>query len=463
MTALTMGGRSGTSNSPLLVFTAAPATGHTAPILFTAKEMIKRGFEVVFMTSSEFKEGVEKIGAEYYETTGFWPPGQLEMREKIPIGPPRLLFDMENIFLAAIPGRSASLKALLEMLHERDPDREVIIVHESAAMAVPPFLFGAPLPKGYKKFPKVLGLNVIPMIVTSIDTGPFGPGLPPDSTESGRARNKLLCELMQMGLFAGPQEQYKKQLTDLGATSVPEGFFMDSWLNSYDCLLQMCSPSMEYPRSDLHPSIRYAGALPKRGVDPNFPYPSWWSDIKANAALPADSPDKKKVVMVSQGTVATDYTELIIPTIKAFASRSDVLLLVVLGVKDAKLPSDLEIPANTHVVDYLPYDAGLEYTDVFVNNAGYGGQIHGVINGVPMVMAGETEDKFEVAARAEWAGWAVNLRTQHPTPEAIHEGVEKILKDNKYKLKVKRLQQENIDLDALSIVEKQIWALSSNA
>ncbi|KAI1848509.1 hypothetical protein JX265_008710 [Neoarthrinium moseri] len=445
------------TKKPLLVMSAGPIMGHTAPTLHIAREMINRGFEVIFMTAPDLRENVEKIGAEYYETSPFWPEGTLEEREKYPAGMPRMMYDMEWIFMASIPSRVASLRSLLEMVRERDPSRDVVIVAETVTMGVLPFKYGAPLPKGYTEFPKVISINVVPLVVSSIDVGPFGPGLPPDSTKSGRARNQLLYQLMHgNGPFATLNNIFHETLRKVACTSVPTDFMFDAWVTSFDTLFQLCSPSLEYPRSDLHPSIRYAGALPKRGIDPKFSYPSWWPELQANAKLPTESPDRKKIIPIAQGTVATNYNELIIPAIKAFAKRSDVLLIVILGVKGATLPSDLDIPSNVRVVDYLPYDAALEYGDVFVSNGGYGGMMHGVINGIPMIVAGMSEDKVEVSARAEYAGFAVNLKTQTPSSEQIYEAAEKIFNDTSYKRAAVRLMGENEDLDSLSIIEKQI-------
>lgn len=448
---------------PLVVMTAGPIMGHSAPPLHIARELVKRGFEVAFMTAPELRANVEKIGAEYFETSSFFPPGALEGRGAIPVGLPKLIYDMESCFLPAIAPRTASMRTMLETIRERDPTRDVVIVAETVSLAIIAFKYGAPLPKGYDEFPKVININVIPLLTSSEDTGPLGPGLPPDSTESGKARNKLINDLIYwMGPFKPVNDHFHEILKSIGCTSVPKQFMFDAWVDSFDTCFQMCSPSLEYPRSDLHPSIRYAGALPKRGIDPNYQYPSWWSEIKENAALPADSPDRKKVIQVAQGTVATDYNELIIPAIKGLGPRSDVILIVILGVQDAKLPEDLEMSANVRVIDFLPYDAGLEYADVFVSNGGYGGMMHGVINGVPMVVAGITEDKVEVSARAAYAGFAINLKTQTPTVEQIGSAVDQIFGDAKYKRAAVRLQQENIDMDTLSIIEREILKYARN-
>ena len=105
------------------------------------------------------------------------------------------------------------------------------------------------------------------------------------------------------------------------------------------------------------------------------------------------------------------------------------------------------------VVDYLPYEALLPLTDVFVSNAGYGGFMQSVMNGVPMVLAGTAADKAEVCARAEWAGVAVNLRAQTPGEEAIRAAVETVLGNGRYKKRALEVKEENERLDALARFE----------
>ena len=443
---------------PLLVFTAASPAGHTGPMLFIAKTMIDRGYEGIFMTTPAFKDNVAKIGASFWETKPFWSDEALITRLPLEYGLVRLKFDLEHVFHKAIPDHHKDMKALLESVRDEQPGREVIIVTEMASVAVLPWHYGAPLPKGFDELPKIIGINVIPLMVTSMDAGPFGTGLPPDATQSGRERNKLLHQLFQTGPFKDLDDLQKDILHELGCTTPKDDmpFFLDAWMSCYDALLQVCGPSMEPPRSDLPAHIRCIGPLPKRSVDPTFPFPSWWSELESNSKIDKTSPSKKNVVLVSQGTVAIDYPELLYPTIKAFESRNDILLIVVLGVKGAQLPSDVAIPPNTRVVDYIPYDAVLPHVDVFVNNASYGAQTHAVNHGVPMVEAGETEDKFEVAALTEWAGFAVNLRTQRPTVKQIYDGVDKVLGDPRYKRQALRLKQEGEDLDSLATIQRQI-------
>jgi UDP:flavonoid glycosyltransferase YjiC (YdhE family) len=95
----------------------------------------------------------------------------------------------------------------------------------------------------------------------------------------------------------------------------------------------------------------------------------------------------KLIIFASQGTFMIDYTELLIPTLKALAGRDDCMVIGALGIRGAKLEG-VEITINAKIVDFLLYDAVLKYADVFVSNAGYGGLMHSVMNGVLMVLAG---------------------------------------------------------------------------
>ncbi|PRC57278.1 glycosyl transferase, partial [Mycobacterium sp. ITM-2017-0098] len=74
----------------------------------------------------------------------------------------------------------------------------------------------------------------------------------------------------------------------------------------------------------------------------------------------------------------------------------------------------IPLPPNTYVAEYLPHDVLLPMVDVMVTNGGYGSVQRALSDGVPLVVAGQTEDKPEVAARVEYFGAGVNLRTGTP-------------------------------------------------
>jgi UDP:flavonoid glycosyltransferase YjiC (YdhE family) len=416
-----------------------------------AAHLVKNGFEVYFITGADSKAAVEKTGARFAENPWQW-------KQVFATMPPNSdhTWALKHMFGDSTAGAHRVLKETLEQIRREQPGREVVILHESLSSGLGPFEFGAPLPEGYSSLPKVINYHTSVNLADHDSIPPFGPGLPYDPTPENLALWRSIRDAM-VAPMAGVMEYYNNIYKSLGATRPIKGSFMDAMMNVGDVTILATSPSLDYPVSNPNLNLRFIGGLPLRPLDPSFVYPSWWPTITANTALTASSPDKKKLVFVTQGTAHREYHELIIPTIHALAARTDLIVVATLGFRGAEL--DIPIPANTIVVDYFPYDAVLPHADVFVSNAGYGGFMHGVMNGVPMVLAGTTADKGEVCARAEWAGVAVNLRAQEPGEEAIRGGVDKVLGDQRFKKRAVELQRENEELDALAQVEGIIGEL----
>ena len=212
--------------------------------------------------------------------------------------------------------------------------------------------------------------------------------------------------------------------------------------------------TVEYPRSDAPPSIRFAGGLPKGKRDAFANPPTWWSEV-------ADNNGKKKIVAVSQGSIAMNFSDLVIPTMEALKDREDILVVVALGRKGAALPERTNVPANARVADFIPFDELLPHCAAFISNGGYGAFQHAISNGTPLVVGGATEDKPEVAARAEWAGVAVNLRTAQPTVEALRTAVDEVISNPKYKKRALELEEEMARFDPMSIVAENIEELAA--
>jgi UDP:flavonoid glycosyltransferase YjiC (YdhE family) len=84
-----------------------------------------------------------------------------------------------------------------------------------------------------------------------------------------------------------------------------------------------------------------------------------------------------------------------------------------------------------------------------VTNGGYGGVQSALCRGVPLVVAGESEDKPEVAARVAWAGVGIDLRTAKPKPAALRAAVRKLLYEPRYRQRAGELAAEYAAYDAL--------------
>ncbi|KAH8896246.1 glycosyltransferase family 1 protein [Thozetella sp. PMI_491] len=446
---------------PVIVTAAFPAHGHTYPLIHMSEYLVKQGFKVYFIGATELESSIRQAGAEYIANDYVWntKPEILQGQFAIPDGPERHNFLLQHIFLDSIPQTYLLTRRTLETVRKRHPGRRVVILHETMFMGLLPFYYGVPLPKGYVKFPKVINVNTTMNSMSSVDVFPGGLGYPPAISDEDRAAVKAMNEAM-LPTHKILNNATNDAMRQVGTTKAMTGSFLDTVMNIHDVTLLPFSPSIEFPRSDLDPKIRFIGGLPLKPLKPNLVYPSWWPEVLHNASLPASSPSRKKLVFIAQGTVAIDYTELVIPGIISLESRADVLVIATLGSRGATLQADFQIPANTRVIDYFPYDAILRHADVFVFNAGFGGYMHSIMNGVPMVLSGTAADKSDCCMRAEWSGVGVNLRAERPSEKAIAEGVEKVLRNSSYKQRALELKKENEDMDALGTLEKIIWEFS---
>ena len=251
-------------------------------------------------------------------------------------------------------------------------------------------------------------------------------GLPPSSSALGRLRNRALNLLSQKVLLRQSQNAANYLLGHLNSRQLPV-FILDSALLADRCISPTV-PEFDYPRSDLPAHVRYVGAVnppPSNG----FRLPPWWAELDGD----------RPVVHVTQGTIDNaDLGRLVEPTIEALGGE-DVVVLATTGGRDVSQIKTL-LPMNTYVAEYIPHDLLLPKVDVMVTNGGYGAVQRALSMGVPLVVAGNTEDKPEVAARVAWTGAGVNLRTGAPTPAAVRGAVRTVLGDGRYLDSARKLE-----------------------
>lgn len=426
-----------------LLFCVSPIYGHVMPLRSIAKAIIKYGYEVTFVTGTIYEQKILEVGATFIPLGGIsdHTDARLEELNAMALTDPAQCF--KQAFIDVMPDQFKAFQAGLKYITMKDPNSRIIVITEGLFCGTVPDLLGAPgiHPVGH------IAVGVIPMVLSSIDTGPFSSDVLPDSSSEGRNRNSQLTKEYQEFL-ASPDHRFKELLQELGA-SVPKRFYQDVSFWEFHRYIQMCTPSMEFPRSDAPPTIRFAGGLPANARDSSSSFPDWWDDIAINH-------QKKRIIFVSQGTLSTDASELMIPTMLAFRDKPDYVVVVALGKKGFELPKGTIIPLNSRVVDFIPFDDVLKYSNVFVTNGGYGAIQHGITHGVPLVVGGRGLDKPDNALRVEWAGAGVNLRTHQPDPVAVYEAVAKIVGDSTYGETAKKLQIEMQSYDPIKIIVDNI-------
>lgn len=213
-----------------------------------------------------------------------------------------------------------------------------------------------------------------------------------------------------------------------------------------DLSAQLSVGALDFPRSDLSDNVRYLGILPAAIGGTAWVQPAWWSDLDGD----------RPVVVVTQGTLTNaDLDELVAPTLTALADE-DVLVVAALG-RDLS-GSELEVPANARIERFIPFGEILPKANVFVTNGGFGGTQQALTAGVPVVVAGLTEDKPMVGARVAFHGVGVNLATQRPTPQQVGAAVSVALRDPSMREACKRLAAAYHSVDALDTLASLIEA-----
>jgi MGT family glycosyltransferase len=403
-----------------ILIASMPPIGHVCPLLTVAQGLVDRGDRVTFFTSARHQASIRAVGAQPHPLPRGADFDETRLNADLPgraatSGIRRVNFDVIGIF---VEGMQAQARELSKLLASRRFDAVIV---DAAFFGILPLLLGD---RGAR--PPVLAYTTTPLLVSSRDTAPGGMGLSPSATRLGRLRNRALNVLSRQVLVRRSQQAADRQLHFLNSRRLPV-FILDSPLLA-DRFIVPTVPEFDYPRSDLPASVRYVGAVhPAPALD--FTAPPWWGELDGD----------RPVVHVTQGTVDnTDLRRLVIPTIEALRDE-DVIVVATTGGRAASALG-AGLPANTYVADYIPHDVLLSRIDVMVTSGGYGTVQRALSSGVPLVVAGNTEDKPEVAARVSWAGAGVNLRTGTPTPGAVRTAVRTVLGDRGYLQRARELE-----------------------
>ncbi|MFC8510231.1 nucleotide disphospho-sugar-binding domain-containing protein [Streptomyces sp. NPDC057411] len=427
-----------------IIVAATPVSGHHAPLLQIARHLHGLGHEVVFLGGSRFAAQVEAAGPAFralpaeadYDDRDL--SARFPGRDEIPAGPGQVMWDVMHVFGDPIP---AQLRALKEVLAGFPA---TVVLHDNL------FLGGVALALGEEpgRRPAVLSVGISPLGVDSRDTAPHLLGLLPPTDDEQRARYAEMAA--QMAERSKPLAAHLRGCFTAAGAVIEEGSLGWLRIQAADAFLQLTVAGFEYPRSDQPANIRFVGAIPIEPGAAQEP-PAWWPELRRARE------EGRRIVVVTQGTLAnTTLNRLVVPTLRALADREDVFVVAATGRPDAaeliagELPA---VPANARVAGFVPFAELLPLTDLLVTNGGYGGTQAALAHGVPLVVGGDTEDKPEVAARVEWSGTGLNLRTGDPSVEALREAVDTVLSTPGYRERAAELAKEYAAHDALATID----------
>jgi MGT family glycosyltransferase len=426
----------------LIAATAVP--GHVLPLLAVAQHLVSHGHEVVVHTGSVFRERAEATGARFvaFRTEIDIDYRQLDERfperRNIPPGPAQFRFGLQHLFADAIPHQSAGIADI-----HRDSPLDAIIV-DTMFCGTFPLLLG---PRETRV--PIVALGITALGLSSADTAFFGTALPPPLTPQERARNVVMNGQLQQAVFGSVQLYFNDVLARQGSRPLPS-FLFDAMITLPDLYLQLTAKAFEYPRGEMPDSIRFVGPLlPPPSTD--FRPPPWWDDVGTAGSI----------VLVTQGTVANqDLGQLVGPTLTALANEDLMVIASTGGPPVEAIP--VPLPRNARAASFLPFDRLLPKVSVMVTNGGYGAVNHALSLGVPLVVAGNSEEKPEIAARVAWAGAGINLGTGRPSASQISQAVRAVLTQPHYRQRAQELRTAFARHNARDEIAELVEGLAAN-
>jgi UDP:flavonoid glycosyltransferase YjiC (YdhE family) len=414
-----------------ILIASTPGRGHLNPLLAIGHILITEGHQVVGLSGTCLRNRIERIGAEFRPL----PAGAdfdegdaiaaIPELKDLPPGPQWLRIVIERVFVDTIP---AQHKGLEQVLKDFPAD---VIIGDNMMFGLLPMLLGSRSDR-----PPIVLCGTSILHWPREDRAPHFAGLPPATTQAQLNEYASIAQEHDDVVNQPLARCVNRCLKDLGVGPLSMPLF-DSVVELADVYLQLTAPSFEFPR-DVPPSVHFIGALPI--IPSQVSLPTWAHELDGS----------RKVVLVTQGTVANhDFGLLVAPTLAALANEPDLLVVVTAGGRPIEaIPGP--IPTNARLASFLPFEWVLPRVDVFVTNGGYGSVNQAMSFGIPLVTAGLTEDKADVNARVAWSGVGIDLATNEPTPQALWKATRTVLDNPNYRLRASLMADEFSRIDTRS-------------
>ncbi len=424
-----------------ILLCSAPLTGHVAPMLAIGSRLAEDGADVAILTGTRFEDRARRAGLRFHALPPTCDYDDTALGERFPGRERRpaflrSLFDAEQMFANLLADQYRAVAAAVEA------EGADTVIAENLFMGALP-LIGSELDVR----PKLFAVCVSPLMSTSVDTAPFGPGLPPSTGPLGRVRNRALNAGARSIVMRRAQAIAIRRTRE--ATGADPACFLLDWPLHADDVFVLTTPGFEYPRTDVGDQLSFVGPiLPPAPRD--WPTPPWWDRLRTD----------RPVVLVTQGTLDNhDLGTLIEPTVDALAD-TDTLVVVATGGRPADAVR--RTAPNVVVTEFVPFSLLLPHVDVMVTNGGWGGVHFALSHGVPLVVAGSTEDKAEIGARVARSGAGIRIRSGSPSPTTIRRAVTKALADDRFRGRARALADDLAGHDATASISRRVREVAAS-
>lgn len=354
-----------------IAFFCIPAHGHTNPMVPVARELVSRGHQVRFYSFNQFREKIEKAGAQFVSIDRFLPELDQEQADRL-------------IQVSTTEMTIQDLRTTMNM--DSFLDEEIQSFHPDVIYCDSVCFWGKLTAWKYQ----------IPLVV-STSTFAFNQF----SSQYQKNSPKELMDLM-LGMPKVNRELKKLKKNGHHVKGILSLVQND---NSIDTVVYTSKRVQPYSRTF---SSHYA-----------FVGPSVLSQLE---------PQKEKdrpLIYISMGTVMNNRPDFYRNCIAALKDEPVDVIISCGREMDRTLLG--ELPPNIQAFDYVDQLEVLSRADVFLTHCGMNSFSESLLSATPMVLYPQTGEQHAVARRAEELGAGVYLKSD--SPEGIWEAVLSVLQN----------------------------------
>lgn len=374
-----------------VLFLNFPAYGHINPTLGIVSELVKQGEKVTYFATNEFRNTIEKAGAQFISYSEKENP--LTKRHNISSKTDA------NTFLEHISEMfTASDTIINDVLYKIKNLHFDYVIYGSM------FIYG----------------NMIAQILKVPCVASFAVFATPKELMLQR-KDFMDINLLKEHPINTIYNQVSNQLKEKYNLKLPD--------NLFELFFYKGDINIAYTSKFFVSHIEY--------YDDSFKFigPPIY-DRKENLDFPFEKLKGKKVVYISLGTVFNNTDSRLYDIFfKTFANTDNVIVMAAYNVD----LSQFDIPDNFIVRNYVPQSKILEYTDVAITHAGMNSTNDLIYNNVPFVAIPISADQPYMAARASELGAAISLDKDKLTPEILKSSVNEVLSNPKYLENIKKI------------------------
>ena len=368
--------------------------GHAFPAFALARELHRRGHEVLVESWEEWAEAIEGEGLRFQaaqEYMVFPPPGPDTPQGKIV---------------------ADAARALAGLMEEFRPDLVVSdILTRAPALAA--------------EVAGVAQATLIPHVYPVQEPGQpvYSLGFRPARTPAGRALWRATMPVLEGGLRQGRDELNRtRERLGLAPQERVHGGISE--------LLALVAtyPQLEYPR-------RWPA-----GVHVTGPLFFELEDEVDEVVPEGDGP----LVLVAPSTAQDPELELVRAALEGLAELP-VRVLATTNRRtsehrpDRAEPAPLEVPANAAIVEWLSYSRAMVAADLVISHGGHGTVARALQAGAPLLVCPYVGDMAENGARVAWAGAGLSLPRRLVSPRTIRVAAKRLLAEPRFRQKAEEI------------------------